>query len=57
MMEKKNNYDKVCICDYYDPKFDKNQMIQIRRGLKLGLDVSAYMDPKFDMHQMYLIFE
>lgn len=29
MMEKKNNYDKVCICDYYDPKFDKNQMIQI----------------------------
>ena len=29
MMEKKNNYDKVYICGYYDPKFDKIKMFEI----------------------------
>lgn len=47
MIEKKNKNN-------YDPKFNEDQVFQIRRGLTLGLDVSTYADPKFNYCQMYL---
>ena len=42
---------------YADPKFNDNQMAQIRYGLEKGIDVTKYADPKFNWKQMLIIRE
>ena len=43
------------IAIYAKPEFDYLQMMEIREGLKAGLDVSIYAKPEFNWEQMEMI--